>query len=267
MIWEGPGPAPPEIASLPPEQNLVHRAVSLFREKTGFSRGLRGRVIKRVPPGSGYGGGSSDAAAALLALNSLSGGALGPGALPAMAAALGSDVPFFLQGGAALVRGRGERVETLPVPRGLTAVLVKPPFSSGTGAAFARLDRRREEEGRRGEPAGGRGGFGTPERGAGNLPAPGLGEGLLRESLTGPPAAWPFYNDFLPLFLETPGEGGYYQEILRSLKGLGADFAGLSGSGSGCYGIITDEGRAERAETELGNSRTFVQMTARACIG
>ncbi|MDR1059287.1 MAG: 4-(cytidine 5'-diphospho)-2-C-methyl-D-erythritol kinase, partial [Treponema sp.] len=113
MCWDGPGPAPPELASLPPEKNLVYRALSLFREKTGFTRGLRGRGIKRIPPGSGYGGGSSDAAAALLALDSLSGGALGPGALPELAAALGSDAPFFLRGGAALVRGRGERLEAL----------------------------------------------------------------------------------------------------------------------------------------------------------
>jgi 4-diphosphocytidyl-2-C-methyl-D-erythritol kinase len=126
----------------------------------------------------------------------------------------------------------------------LTALLVKPPFPSGTGAAFARLEKRRE-----------------------SAPAPAGPQGaLLKKSLTAPPAAWPFYNDFLPLFLETPGEGEYYREILRSLKELGADFAGLSGSGSGCFGIFTDEGTARKAEEVLSRSPALVQLVRRAAL-
>jgi 4-diphosphocytidyl-2-C-methyl-D-erythritol kinase len=63
----------------------------------------------------------------------------------------------------------------------------------------------------------------------------------------------------LPLFLETPGEEEHYREILRALRELGADFAGLSGSGSGCFGIFTGGGRAKEAETALGRTWDFVK--------
>jgi 4-diphosphocytidyl-2-C-methyl-D-erythritol kinase len=125
---------------LPPGENTVFKAAALFRAETGFNRGLRVDAEKRIPLGGGMGGGSSDAASTLLALNCLSGAGLSAARLGEMAGKLGSDVPFFLTGGAAWVSGRGERIQPLPVPPGLRVALVNPGFSSGTAEAFRLLD-------------------------------------------------------------------------------------------------------------------------------
>ena len=92
-------------------KNLVVRAVDLVRRRTGIKQGARLRLIKRIPAAAGLGGGSSDAAAALAAANMGWKLGLSLEELAAMAAELGSDVPFFLHRGAAVCRGRGERIE------------------------------------------------------------------------------------------------------------------------------------------------------------
>jgi 4-diphosphocytidyl-2-C-methyl-D-erythritol kinase len=122
-----------------PEDNLVARAAILLRERLGLHAGCTVTVEKRIPVAAGLGGGSSDAAAALLGLNRLWGLDLAPAALTALAAELGSDVPFFLHGGACLVEGRGERVTPLPVPRPSWFVLANPGVPVLTAAAYAAL--------------------------------------------------------------------------------------------------------------------------------
>jgi 4-diphosphocytidyl-2-C-methyl-D-erythritol kinase len=114
------------------EENIICRALALFREVTGFDRGLRVELEKRIPLGGGLGGGSSDGAAALRALNELSGAGFSGARLAEMAAELGSDVPFFLTGGAAWVSGRGDRIRPLPPPPVFPVVLVNPGFPSET---------------------------------------------------------------------------------------------------------------------------------------
>ena len=108
-------------------QNLVVRAVELARRRAGIQRGARLLLVKRIPAAAGLGGGSSDAAAALVAANE--GWQLGrsPGELAEWAAELGSDVPFFLAGGPAICRGRGER---------LWFVVVYPPEGLSTAAVY-----------------------------------------------------------------------------------------------------------------------------------
>ena len=93
-----------------PKENLILKAVSLFRKHTGYNCGLKIFLQKRIPLGSGLGGGSSNAASSLLALNQLSGMALPMDELKKMAASLGSDVPFFLYGGLAFAGGCGELI-------------------------------------------------------------------------------------------------------------------------------------------------------------
>ncbi len=90
------------------ESNLVVKAVRIFERETGRECRYRIGLTKRVPPGAGLGGGSSDAAAVLGALDELEGTGLEKARLGTMAAELGSDVPFFLDGGACWCRGRGE---------------------------------------------------------------------------------------------------------------------------------------------------------------
>lgn len=116
--------------------NLVLRAVELIRRRAGVARGARLRLIKRIPTAAGLGGGSSDAAAALVAANLGWGLGLTVPQLAAMAAELGSDVPFFLLGGPAICRGRGERVEPVAGLGSLSFVVVRPPEGLSTAAVY-----------------------------------------------------------------------------------------------------------------------------------
>lgn len=231
-----------EFEPVPPEENIICRAVSLFREQTGFSSGIRVLVEKRIPPGGGMGGGSSDAAATLGAVNALAGGPVNRTTLAAMGAALGSDVPFFLeQTPAAWVSGRGERIRPIPAPASCYFTLVNPGFSSGTAAAFRLLDEFRGD--------------------AGVVGKPGPHETECVNALAGNPRDWPFANDFLPLFLRdsTAAPGAVYRDILAQLRDLGAVFAGLSGSGSTCFGVFPAREPAETAAAALSRRWALVK--------
>ena len=102
---------PPELET---PDNLALRAAEVLREYASYSGGAAVSLAKRIPVAAGLGGGSSDAAAVLVGLNRLWGLGLSRRELTPLAASLGSDVPFFLEGGTAMVSGRGERVRALP---------------------------------------------------------------------------------------------------------------------------------------------------------
>jgi len=123
----------------PPEDNLVTRALRLLRGETGCDRGARVHLVKRIPSEAGLGGGSSDAAAALLAANTAWELGLDDSRLATLAARLGSDVPFFLRGGTGVCRGRGEDVEYLNSTPRLNCVVVRPPFGLSTAEVYRRL--------------------------------------------------------------------------------------------------------------------------------
>jgi 4-diphosphocytidyl-2-C-methyl-D-erythritol kinase len=108
------------------ETNLVTRAARLFFTAAHLPAGAALRLVKHIPAAAGLGGGSSDAATTLVGLNALWDTRLATSDLAALAARLGSDVPFFLHGGAALMTGRGERLEVLPPLRGQWLILVVP---------------------------------------------------------------------------------------------------------------------------------------------
>lgn len=112
-------------------ENLTWRAVEALRERTGFRGGVHVHLVKNIPVASGLGGGSSDAAAVLVGLNSLAGLDLAPGELLQIAAGLGSDVPFTLAGATALARGRGEELTWLPSPPPMWLVLAMPAKNGG----------------------------------------------------------------------------------------------------------------------------------------
>jgi len=122
--------------------NLVTRAATLLKESTKCSLGARIELRKHIPWGVGLGGGSSDAAAALLALNELWGLGLPLSELVHLASKLGSDVPFFIHKGKALVEGKGEKVTPLPSLSSTCFVLLVPPLpkiSGKTKQMYARL--------------------------------------------------------------------------------------------------------------------------------
>lgn len=117
-------------------KNLVLRAVELVRRRTGTKQGARLRLIKRIPTAAGLGGGSSDAAATLVAANLGWKLGLSLSELAFMAAELGSDVPFFLNRGPAVCRGRGERIEPIPGLGLMSFVVVRPPEGLATSAVY-----------------------------------------------------------------------------------------------------------------------------------
>lgn len=120
--------------------NLVVKSLKLFQERSGCRFGARVELVKRIPMAAGLGGGSSDAAAALRLANRVWQVNWDDNRLAELAAELGSDIPFFLSHGAAICRGRGERVERLPPLPPLYFVVVKPAEALGTGEVYGAHD-------------------------------------------------------------------------------------------------------------------------------
>lgn len=129
-----------DVAELSAPANLVARAAALLRAEAGRpDLGAEIELRKEVPAQGGLGGGSSDAATALVALDALWGLGLGMARLEALAAQLGSDTPYLIQGGTAWVGGRGEVVTPLPDAEPLWIVLAKPPVAISTPTVFGAL--------------------------------------------------------------------------------------------------------------------------------
>jgi 4-diphosphocytidyl-2-C-methyl-D-erythritol kinase len=205
------------------DTNLVLRAARAFRAAGGGQGGAKFLLTKRIPMGAGLGGGSSNAAATLRALNALAKNPLGEVALAEIAAQLGSDCALFLHDGPVVMRGRGERVETLPEPaiarlRGRRALIFKPAFSISTAWAYARM--------RAGAPAGY---LSTPQAEA-KLAAWLGDERAPAEKLL-------FNNMEPPAFAKYPA-------LPVLLAWLRADFGvvcGMSGSGSACFALLEEK--------------------------
>jgi len=208
--------------------NLVLRAARALSERTGPAPGARIRLVKRIPVGAGLGGGSADAAAALLGLNALWGLGLTREELGSVAASVGSDVAFFLFGGRARGTGRGERIEPLPDAPDESLVLLFPPFGMPTPDVYRSLDT-------------------SP------LPVP------PRRGPAG--KAPPDRND-----LEAAAERlrPELAALRASLRAAGASPARLSGSGSTVFGVFGSREEAHRAAESLdgrGGVRAAVTRT------
>ncbi len=197
------------------EENLAHRAASLFFRETGIAGGAALTLEKRIPSQAGLGGGSSDAASVLLALRRLYAPALPDTELETMAAALGSDVPFFIRGGTQLATGRGEVLSPLPPLTDGWFVIVKPTESFSTAAMYRRLDNL--------PPAC------TP-------PLPPLQGGL-------PALAAGLFNRFEAAI----PAGSAVWDIKAQLAAYGALASLLSGSGSAVFGLFDTETAARAA--------------------
>ena len=201
------------------EENLAHRAASLFFRETGIAGGAALTLEKRIPSQAGLGGGSSDAASVLLALRKLYAPALSDTELETMAAALGSDVPFFIRGGTQLATGRGEVLSPLPPLTDGWFVIVKPTESFSTPAMYRRLDEL--------PPAC------TP-------PLPPLQGGL-------PALAAGLFNRFEAAI----PAGSAVWDIKARLAAYGALASLLSGSGSAVFGLFDTETAARAAVEAL----------------
>ncbi len=161
VIVRADDPATPEGS-----ENSAHRAaltvLEAHRGKMARRQATSGGVVspkvevtiaKSIPAAAGLGGGSSDAAAVLRGLNGLLGGPLDDAALQDLAVGLGSDVPFFLRGGTAVGRGRGETIEPLPDAPSFHAVLVKAGGKESTASVYAAHDRLAPHEERARTPS------------------------------------------------------------------------------------------------------------------
>lgn len=132
-------------ASLPTDEtNLVVRAARLFYATAKREPQVRIALAKKIPHGAGLGGGSSDAASTLLALNELHGAQFSRAELLRLSAELGSDVPFFIHSSPAICRGRGEIVEPIALDTKLSLLLLKPAFGVPTPWAYQHWRESRE---------------------------------------------------------------------------------------------------------------------------
>ena len=224
-----------ELAAEPVEGNLAYRAVEALQKELAISDGVAMDLRKRIPAGGGLGGGSSDAAAALVGYLRLTKRKLPPPRLLEIAAGLGTDVPFFLLGGRALGIGRGEELYPL-ADLFRSAVLIVAP----RGIRVATTDAYRWLE-------------------APPLTNSGAASKLLNFcALSWSAPAVGLSNDFEgPVFRRFPR----LAEIKRNLLQNGAAEALLAGSGSAVFGLFPSPAKARRAARGFLNDLTFVCET------
>jgi 4-diphosphocytidyl-2-C-methyl-D-erythritol kinase len=233
----------------PTRPDLVERAVEEYRRRTGGA-GARVEVRKRIPLASGMAGGSADAAAALVGMDTLNGGQLAS-ELPQMAAALGSDVPFALAGGTCVARGRGERLEPVPCPTSLWWVLGISRVGISTPEVFRRYDVL--ASGRADGPL-------MPE-------AERWSHGALLAALaSGEPRdiAALLRNDLVPAARDVEPDLGRLEEAMRAAGVLGAV---VSGSGPTVAGLCRDEAHAREVAARAGAAFDRVEVVASARSG
>lgn len=216
--------------------NLIGRAAKLVLAANQATGRLAFRLTKRIPMGGGLGGGSSNAAATLLALPVLTGRPLSMETLQELAAQLGSDVPFFLYGGAALGLGRGTELYPAPEPGPLPAVLITPGLHVSTPEAYRGLARAPMGQ----EPDG------LTSRSTAAI----LNEFQSLAWRIGEAGVWDSANDFEPVvFSQHP----QLESIKGSLVRLGARPALMSGSGSTLFGIFDSRAARDAAAVSMRN--------------
>ncbi len=219
------------------EDNLTLRALKLLQKKTGMTKAVRIRLKKFIPVAAGLGGGSSDAAATLKGLNALWGLDLSADKLMEIAAELGSDVPFFIHGGIALARGRGEIIEPLPSPGEYWFVLLIPSvdtYSDKTSRMYHNLTRANFTGGE------------STETLANIIKA---GD-EIEESL--------LYNVFDEVAPKIYPQLSFFRELLAETAGT--DKVHMAGSGPCLFVMIRDEARAKHIWSSL------VQMKYKAYL-
>ena len=204
--------------------NLMARAARLALEAMGVAGRVEMRLRKRIPMGAGLGGGSSDAAAVLLALPALAGGRLSLAELTALAAQLGSDVPFFLVGGTAVGIGRGTELFPLPDAPRWPGVLVAPGIHVDTPGAYAALSPRLTTESQQNKIVSFQ--ANVWDWGSGGLAC----------------------NDFETVVFERHGR---LPALKKALTRAGAPVAMMTGSGSALFGLFPTREGASRAWRRL----------------
>ncbi len=225
-----------------PGGNIMERAAALALDAMRTAGRIEMHLKKRIPMGAGLGGGSSDAAAVLLALPALAGKALPLAEMVDVAATLGSDVPFFLLGGTAVGLGRGTELYPLPDRTAAFGLLVTPGIHVSTKEAYRDLARPKLtlESAQSIISV-----FQSYVWDQGRSPSESLG-----------------CNDFeAVVFRRVPR----LKVLKRQLERLGATPAMLSGSGSALFGVFRDRGQVRRARELLGKEHALpIRFVTRA---
>lgn len=212
------------------DDNLVVVAATALREYAGVRNGASFHLRKRIPVGAGLGGGSADAAAALVVLDRLWDLRLTPEELGKVAASVGSDVAFFLHGGLALGRGRGEKIFPLPDLEELAVVVGIPSLRLSTAEVFSLLGPRL-----------------TSRKPDATVDAFTAGS---REPGTGEPPWGRLRNDLEEAVTPSRQE---IERLVHSIRATGPLHASMSGSGSAVFGIYPDSATAQRVVRRIGN--------------
>ena len=197
------------------ETNLAWKAAKLFFDTIGKDPdGLQIRILKRIPVQAGLGGGSADAAAVLRALNKHYGSPLSLPALAELGASIGSDVPFCVLCGTAVVEGKGDRIRKLPDMPDCIFVICKPEFGVSTAQLYEKID--------------GRAIANRPNHQA-------METAILGEDLLG--VVNNICNVFDPIVTEEHLELNYIKSVMNSYDGVGMQ---MTGSGSAVYCIVKE---------------------------
>lgn len=208
------------------ERNSAVKAAQVFRRAAGLEEGVYIRIKKRIPVCAGLGGGSSDAAAVLRALNRLTNAGFSARQLRELALEVGSDVPFCVEGGTCLAEGRGEVLTPLTPLDACSVVVCMPHFSSSTKVLFGKIDSR-----------------------ASRCHPDTAGMEAALDSHVLPEVARRMYNVFEDVL--EPRRRRSVNEIKSALLAAGALGAAMSGTGSAVYGLFDDSTKAEHALPEL----------------
>lgn len=226
------------------EDNLVAHAARRLAEASGHPLTGRFTLVKRIASQAGLGGGSSDAAAALMLANRAWELGYTPEQLAPIAAEVGVDVPFFLARGAAIGTDRGDNLERVAIPSGMPLVIVQPSFGLSTPEVFAQLGLARGEQAK---------GF----TGGCRQLAEALAKGLS-------PARWRgLVRNGLQSAAELLTDG--IERITRSLDGLGAVACQMTGSGSAVFVLCRTWREAIRLAAWLRGQSGLFALATRTC--
>jgi len=216
---------------IPREDNLVYKAALLLRNYASYGKGVRIVLHKQIPSDAGLGGGSSNAAYTLLGLNILWALHLQKRELNSIGLEIGSDVPFFLNGPSAVVKGKGEQVTPLEITSPLIFLLVKPPVSVSTAWAYTSYDTYRTD--------------GLTKK---LVDIKLFCEALLKRDFAS--LCTMLNNDLEGIVIE---KYPVVREIKEGLLQRGAVFSAMSGSGPTVFGVFESEDKAFAVARKMGS--------------
>lgn len=236
-------------ASIEIPDNLVLRAARAVLDHLRLNARIGFRLTKRIPLGAGLGGGSSNAAAVLIALPALAGRPISETDLAGIASQLGSDVPFFLHGGTAIGLGRGTELYPLPDLRAVNGLLVASGIHVSTAEAYRALNRAPLQSGGAGSQT-----VTNALTSQGESPILGEFQALTWGLRASRIPDLVFRNDFEEVVFERHPE---LRRIAGKLRRLGANPARMTGSGSAVFGLFASLEEARVASLKFPMSTAF----------